>query len=102
MTTLSIIMLTLAAWGQRLVGAFVVGPWLMKRPLLVRAAGLIPAAVVMAVIAQLTVSRGGSLVVDERLAGIGVAAFFVWRRAPFIVVVVAAATVTATLRALTG
>lgn len=100
MTTLAIVMLTIAAWGQRLVGAFVLGPWLTKRPTLARAAGLIPAAVVMAVIAQLTLGRGASLVVDERLAGMTVAAFLVWRRAPFIVVVVAAAAVTAGLRAL--
>jgi len=100
MTTLSIVMLTIAAWGQRLVGAFLIGPWLQKRPVLTRAAGLIPAAVVMAVIAQLTVGRGSSLVVDERLAGMVVAAVLVWRRAPFIVVVVAAAIVTAGLRAL--
>jgi len=102
MTTLSIVMLTIAAWGQRLVGAFLIGPWLEKRPTLARAAGLIPAAVVMAVIVQLTVSSAGSLVIDERLAGMAVAAVLVWRRAPFIVVVVAAAIVTASLRALTG
>ena len=100
MTTLSIIMLTIAAWGQRLVGAFLIGPWLERRPTLARAAALIPAAVVMAVIAQLTLGRGRSLVIDERLAGMIVAAFLVWRRAPFIVVVVAAAAATAGLRAL--
>lgn len=102
MTTLSIVMLTIAAWGQRLVGAFLIGPWLEKRPILARAAGLIPAAVVMAVIVQLTVARGSSLVVDERLAGLSVAAVLVWRRAPFIVVVLAAAVVTASFRALVG
>ena len=102
MTTLSIIMLTIAAWGQRLVGAFLIGPWLQKRPTLTRAAGLIPAAVVMAVIVQLTIGRGSSLVIDERFAGMVVAAVLVWRRAPFIVVVVAAAIVTASLRALLG
>lgn len=102
MTTLSIVMLTIAAWGQRLVGAFLIGPWLTKRPTLTKAAGLIPAAVVMAVIAQLTLSRAGDLVIDERLAGMSVAAVLVWRRAPFIVVVVSAAVVTAGLRAAFG
>ncbi len=102
MTTLSIVMLTIAAWGQRLVGAFLIGPWLTKRPTLTRAAALIPAAVVMAVIAQLTLASGRNLVIDERLAGMIVAAALVWRRAPFIVVVVAAAVVTAGLRALVG
>lgn len=102
MTTLSIVMLTIAAWGQRLVGAFVIGPWLNRRPLLTKAAGLIPAAVVMAVIAQLTLASGRSLVIDERLAGMVVAGVLVWRRAPFIVVVVAAAVTTAGLRAIVG
>jgi len=98
MTTIAIIVMAIGAWGQRLAGAFLVGPLLERRPLLARAAGLIPAAVVMAVIVSLTLVRGGSLVVDERLAGLAVAALLVWRRAPFIVVVLAAAAVTAGLR----
>ena len=60
--------------------------------------GLLPAAVVMAVIIQLTVAEGKSLVVDERLAGMAVAGILVWRRAPFLAVVLAAAAVTALLR----
>jgi len=100
MTTVAIIVMTIGAWGQRLAGAFLVGPLLERRPVLARAAGLIPAAVVMAVIVSLTLLKGGDLVIDERLAGLGVAALLVWRRAPFIVVVVAAAAVTAGLRAL--
>ena len=54
----------------------------------------------MAVIIQLTVAEGKSLVVDERLAGVAVAGVLVWRRAPFLAVVLAAATVTALLRVL--
>ena len=100
MTWVAVIALTIAVWGQRLLGGFVVGPALERRPLLTRAASLLPAAVVMAVIVQLTVTRGGDLVVDARLAGMAVAAFLVWRRAPFLVVVLAAAAVTALLRAL--
>lgn len=100
MTILSIVALTVAVWGQRLLGGFVVGPILDRRPLFTRAANLIPAAVVMAVIVQLTVTRRGDLVVDERLAGMVVAAILVWRKAPFLLVVLAAAAVTALLRAL--
>lgn len=98
MTTLAIVLLTVGAWGQRLAGMFLIGPALEKRPILARAAGLIPAAVVMAVIVQLTVAKGRSLVVDERLAGMVLAAILVWRRAPFVVVVLGAAAVTAGLR----
>lgn len=100
MTTLSIIAITIGVWGQRLIGGFLIGPWLERRPQLIRAAGLIPAAVVMAVIVQLTVANGRSLVADERLVGVVVAAVLVWRKAPFLLVVLAAAATTALLRAL--
>ncbi len=100
MTVLSIVALTIAVWGQRLLGGFVIGPMLDRRPALTRAASLIPAAVVMAVIVQLSVAQGRTLVFDERLAGMAVAAVLVWRRAPFLVVVIAAAVTTALLRAI--
>jgi len=99
MTALSIIALTIGVWGQRLLGGFVVGPWLERRPKLTSAAKLIPAAVVTAVIVQLTVANGRTLVADARLAGVLVAGVLVWRRAPFLVVVLAAAATTALLRA---
>ncbi len=99
MTVLAIIALTIGVWGQRLAGGFLVGPLLERRPALARAASLIPAAVVMAVIVQLTVANGKTLVLDERLAGVAVAGLLVWRRAPFIVVVLGAAATTALLRA---
>ncbi len=99
MTTLAIVLLMLGAWGQRLAGMFLVGPVLEKRPLLTAATNLIPAAVISAVVVQLTLARGTSLVLDERMAGMVVAGILVWRKAPFIVVVVAAAAVTALLRA---
>jgi len=97
-TTVAIIALMLAVWGQRLIGAFLIGPWLSRRPVLSKAASLIPAAVVMAVIVQLSVAPRGSLDLDERMAGIAVAAVLVWRRAPFLAVVIAAAATTALLR----
>ncbi len=100
MTTISIVLLAVGVWGQRLAGMFLVGPALERRPVLSKAASLIPAAVICAVIVQLTVANGTSLVVDERLAGLAVAGLLVWRKAPFVVVVVAAAAVTAGLRAL--
>lgn len=99
MTSLAIVLLMLGAWGQRLAGMFLVGPVLEKRPLLTAATNLIPAAVISAVVVQLTLARGSSLVLDERMAGMVVAGILVWRKAPFIVVVVAAAGATALLRA---
>lgn len=100
MTVVAIVALTVAVWGQRLLGAFVLGPALAQRPVIAKAIALIPAAVVMAVIIQLTLAEGRSLVIDARLAGVAAAGVLVWRRAPFIVVVISAATVTALVRAL--
>ncbi len=93
-------LLAAGVWGQRLLGMFVGAGIVGRRPTLARLATLIPAAVVMAVIVQLTVGDGRSLTIDARLAGMGVAAILVWKRAPFVAVVVAAAATTACLRAL--
>lgn len=91
-------LLTAGVMAQRLAGMFVGGAVIARVPALERLASLIPAAVVAAVIVQLTVADGKDLVVDERLAGMVVAGVLVWRRAPFVVVIAAAATVTAVLR----
>lgn len=87
-------------WAQRLAGMFVGGRVLARRPSLGRLATLIPAAVIMAVIVQLTLATGKTLTIDARAAGMAVAAVLVWRRAPFAVVVVAAAVTTALVRVL--
>lgn len=100
MNYLAVALLTLGTAGQRLAGMFLIGPWLARRPTLERVAGLIPAAVVAALVAQLSFATKGSLVIDDRAAGIAVAALLVWRKAPFVVVVLAAAATTALLRSL--
>jgi hypothetical protein len=88
--------------GQRLAGMFLGGRVILRYPALGRLATLIPAAVVSAVIVQLTLAQGTALRIDARLAGMAVAGVLVWRRAPFAVVVVAAAAVTALVRAAGG
>lgn len=62
------------------------------------AAALIPAALFAALIAVQTFETGGRLELDARVAGVAVAGVAVWRRAPFVVVVVAAMAVTAAVR----
>ena len=49
-----------------------------------------------------TVTTEDAFVVDSRLAGVAVAVVAVWRRAPFVVVVVLAAATAAGVHALTG
>jgi len=100
MTWTVVFLLALGTWGQRLLGMFAGGGMVARMPALARLATLIPAAVVMAVIVQLTLGDGPSLVFDARIVGMAVAGLLVWRRAPFVVVVVAAAAATALVRAL--
>jgi branched-subunit amino acid transport protein len=100
MTWTVIALLTLGSAGQRLLGMFAVGPLLEKRPEFRLLGELLPAAVVTALIVQLSFVNDGSIRVDARAAAIVVAGVLVWRRAPLIVVVAAAAVVAAGLRAL--
>ena len=73
------------------------------RPLPARAMGVVAAlapALLAALVATQVLATGHDLVVDERLAGLAVAGVLIWRRAPILAVVVAAAAVTALARAL--
>ena len=65
-----------------------------------RVVGLVPAALLAALVATGTFAVEGALALDARAAGLVVAAVALWRRAPFVVVVVAAAAATAGVRAL--
>lgn len=93
-----IALLAIGVWSQRLLGMFAGGALLDRVPLFARLASLIPAAVVGAVIIQLTIADGRALTLDARSVGVAVAGVLVWRRAPVIVVVTAAAVVTALIR----
>lgn len=53
-----------------------------------------------ALVAVQTLNGGGKLVLDARAPALAVAAVLVWRRAPFLVVVLAAAATAALLRQL--
>lgn len=97
----SIVALAVGVSGQRLIGMFWAGPFLAHRPVLARLADLLPAAVIAGVIAQLSLTRDGSLVIDARVVGLGVACLLVWRRAPLTLVVIAAALATAATRLVT-
>lgn len=68
--------------------------------LAVRIAQLLPPALLAALVVSQTVVTGTSLTVDARLAGVLAGAAAVLRRAPFWLVLIIAAAVTATLRQL--
>lgn len=69
-------------------------------PLARRALDLVPVPLLATLIITQTVGSGHRLVIDARLPALLVAAVLVWRRVPFLVVVVAAAATAALLRAL--
>ncbi len=71
---------------------------LLDHPLVRRATVLIPAGLLGALVAVQAVGADQSLVVDARLAALGVAAVLLWLRVPFLPMVVAAAATAALLR----
>jgi hypothetical protein len=72
----------------------------LDRPYVRRLADLIPVALLAALVAVQTFSNGQSLTVDARVFGVGVAVVALLLRAPFLVVVIAAAVSTALIRML--
>jgi hypothetical protein len=63
-------------------------------------AALLPAALLAALVMVNTFAGDRRLVLDARAVGLAVALVATWRRAPFVVTVVAAAVATAAVRAL--
>jgi branched-subunit amino acid transport protein len=99
MTIVALIALAVGTYLMKSVGPFAAAgrelpPWLD------RLATLLPAALLAALVATQTVGDGATLTVDARLAGVGAAAVAVACRAPFGVVVLAGAGVTALIRLL--
>jgi len=87
----------LACYLLKLAGMSIPARWL-ERPRVQRIAALLPVALLAALIAVQTFASGRHVVIDARLLGAGVAAFAVWRRWPFLVVVILSAASTALLR----
>ena len=94
-----ILALAAASYGLKALGPVVIGARELPapvRPLLDLAAVPLLAALIVVQ----TLGTDGAFAVDARLPALGVAALLVWRRAPFLVVVLAAAATAAFLRAL--
>jgi branched-subunit amino acid transport protein len=72
----------------------------LERPAVRRIAGLIPVALLSALVAVQVFSSEDRLVVDERAAGLAMAVVLLVVRAPFLVVVCGAALTAALLRLL--
>jgi branched-subunit amino acid transport protein len=70
----------------------------LRRPVAERVADLIPVALLAALVAVQVFASGSHLTIDARVAGLAVAVVALLLRAPFLVVVVAAALTAALLR----
>jgi uncharacterized membrane protein len=73
-------------------------PSVLEHPLVERVADLIPVALLAALVAVQVLADGPALVLDARLLGLAVAVVALLLRAPFIVVVLAAAVAAALAR----
>lgn len=97
-------------WGAVVVAAVLsfVQKWLgyqvpesvLQRPWVAHVTSLLPVALLGALVATQTFTSGPAIVLDSRLAGLVAAGLLLWRRAPFLVVVLVGALVTAGLRLL--
>jgi Branched-chain amino acid transport protein (AzlD). len=88
-----------ACYGLKLAGLSLPARWLQDARIQ-RTVPLLPVALLAALIATQTFSLGQHFVVDVRAAALGVAVIAVLLRAPFLVVIVAAAATAALLRLL--
>ena len=87
------------AWGIKFAGHSVPESWLANKRVH-RIAGYITVAMLAALFAVQGFTTKGELALDSRLAAVLVAVALLWRKAPFWVVVLAAAVTAAGLRAL--
>lgn len=92
----SLLSLALKYAGYRMPASY------LARPRLQRILALLPLCLLSALFAVQAFATGSSLVLDARVPAVIVAAVLLWRRAPFIVAVVAAAAVAALWRLLIG
>ena len=97
MTWAAILATAVGCYLLKLAGLSVPAQWL-ETERVQRMSALLPIALLAALAAVQTVARGDQLVVDARLAGVAAAVVALLLRAPFLVVVGAAALTTALLR----
>lgn len=95
----AVLLLAAGCYLFKVVGLVVAGGRDLP-PVLDRCVGLLPAALLPALIAVQTLTTQDRWVLDARAAGVATAIVAAWRRAPFPVVIVAGAAVTAGVRAM--
>jgi branched-subunit amino acid transport protein len=97
--TLVLVLLAAGSYLLKSLGPLVLGGERALPAWLERLALLLPLPLLAALVVTSTVADGTDLVADARLVGVAAAALALWRRAPFVVVVIVAALATASARA---
>ena len=90
-----------SAYAFKALGPVLIGDR-SPSPTLAQVLALMSVPLLAALVAVQTLDGGREIVFDARVPALGVAAVLVWRRAPFLVVVVAAAATAALIRALSS
>jgi hypothetical protein len=92
-----LVVMTIGTFALKSAGPLVLGERAV--PLRIQqAVALLPAALLAALTIVSTVGDGQAIVIDARLAGLVAAGVALWRRAPFVVVIVVASATTALVR----
>ena len=94
----AILLGSLGCYLEKLIG-FILPSTVLDRPVVRSVAGLLPISMLAALVAVQTFGSGQALVIDARVAGLAVATIALMLRAPFLVVILAAAGTAAALRA---
>ena len=98
MSWVALLALCAVSYALKAIGPLLAGGRELP-PLGRRALDLVAVPLLAALILTQTLGSGHRLVLDARLPALAVAGLLVWRRAPFLVVVLAAAATAAVLRA---
>ncbi|GGH49696.1 AzlD domain-containing protein [Microbacterium album] len=93
-----ILIASIACVVLKMAGYLTPPAWL-ERPRPARITDLLTVALLSALVAVQTLGDGRAITVDARVPALAVAGILLWFRAPFLVVVLAAAVVAALLRA---
>jgi branched-subunit amino acid transport protein len=96
-----ILIASAAVYSWKLLG-FLVPSSVLKHPTISRIANLLTVALLAALLGVQGLTAGGQIEFDARIPALGVAAILLYLRAPFVVMVAAAALVAALLRLFFG
>lgn len=99
MSWTALLVLSAGCYLLKMLGTVILGGRRMP-PVVNRCVALLPAALLPALIAVQTLTTDDRWVVDARAAGVGSAVLAAWAKAPFPVVILLGAAVTAGVRAI--